>query len=230
MDRRELAGFLRSRRERITPADVGLPAGPRRRTPGLRREEVAQLAFISTEYYTGSSRPVARTRRARYSPVWSGPCACRTPSGTTCTTSPAPGPPAGPSREVRQSILDFLQRLPHAAAIVLSATYEVIAWNDLATALLADFSALPRHERNLVRWAFLAPQSREQLLYSLADAEAFARAAARDLRATAARYPDNPEVAALVVNLCPEAQSSRGCGQPATFAPSSPCARPSTTR
>ncbi|WP_326731347.1 hypothetical protein [Streptomyces phaeochromogenes] len=50
MDRQELAGFLRSRRERITPADVGLPAGPRRRTPGLRREEVAQLAFISAEY------------------------------------------------------------------------------------------------------------------------------------------------------------------------------------
>ncbi|MYU16218.1 transcriptional regulator, partial [Streptomyces sp. SID8361] len=44
MDRQELAAFLRSRRERITPADVGLPAGTRRRTPGLRREEVAQLA------------------------------------------------------------------------------------------------------------------------------------------------------------------------------------------
>ncbi len=52
MDRQELAGFLRGRRERITPADVGLPAGPRRRTPGLCREEVAQLAFISTEYCT----------------------------------------------------------------------------------------------------------------------------------------------------------------------------------
>ena len=52
MDRQELAGFLRSRRERISPADAGLPAGGRRRTPGLRREEVARLAFISTEYYT----------------------------------------------------------------------------------------------------------------------------------------------------------------------------------
>lgn len=52
MDRRELAEFLRSRRARITPADVGLPAGRRRHTPGLRREEVAQLAYISTEYYT----------------------------------------------------------------------------------------------------------------------------------------------------------------------------------
>ena len=52
MDSQELGAFLRSRRERIRPADIGLPTGRRRRTPGLRRDEVAQLAFISTEYYT----------------------------------------------------------------------------------------------------------------------------------------------------------------------------------
>jgi transcriptional regulator with XRE-family HTH domain len=52
VDTRELASFLRSRRERIAPSDIGLPRGKRRRTPGLRREEVAQLAYISTEYYT----------------------------------------------------------------------------------------------------------------------------------------------------------------------------------
>src|SRR6188472_4307613 len=51
MDKQELGAFLRSRRERVQPEDVGLPAGPRRRTPGLRREEVAVLAHISTEYY-----------------------------------------------------------------------------------------------------------------------------------------------------------------------------------
>ena len=51
MDKDQLAAFLRSRRERLRPEDVGLPAGPRRRTPGLRREEVAVLAHISTEYY-----------------------------------------------------------------------------------------------------------------------------------------------------------------------------------
>ncbi|TDC25846.1 helix-turn-helix domain-containing protein, partial [Kribbella albertanoniae] len=52
MDRTQLAEFLRVRRERLTPADVGLPAGLRRRTPGLRREEVATLATMSTDYYT----------------------------------------------------------------------------------------------------------------------------------------------------------------------------------
>ncbi len=84
---------------------------------------------------------------------------------------------------------------------MLSAAYEVIAWNDMAAALLEDFSPLPRHERNLVRRAYLAPPSRERLLYDPFDAEAFARAAARRLRATAARYPDDPEVANLVGDL-----------------------------
>ena len=51
MDKSELAAFLRSRRERLHPEDVGLPSGARRRTPGLRREEIAVLAHISTEYY-----------------------------------------------------------------------------------------------------------------------------------------------------------------------------------
>src|SRR5689334_2572541 len=51
MDKHELGAFLRSRRERLHPEDVGLPSGPRRRTPGLRREEIAVLAHISTEYY-----------------------------------------------------------------------------------------------------------------------------------------------------------------------------------
>ncbi|MEW2498712.1 helix-turn-helix transcriptional regulator [Streptomyces nodosus] len=203
MDRRELAGFLRSRRERITPADVGLPAGPRRRTPGLRREEVAQLAFISTEYYNRLEQ--ARGPRPSREVLAGLARALHLSDAERAhlhhLAGAPPGPPAGPSCEVRQSILDLLRRLPHAAAIVLSATYEVIAWNDLAAALLEDFSALPRPERNLVRRAFLAPQSRERLLYDPSDAEAFARAAARHLRATAARYPDDPEVAALVDDL-----------------------------
>ena len=163
MDRQELAGFLRSRRERIAPADVGLPAGRRRRTPGLRREEVAQLAFMSTEYYT-------RLEQGR-----------------------APRP----SREVRPSILDLLARLPQAAATVISAGFEVIAWNDLAAALMEDFSALPRRDRNLVRKAFLGDRN----VYGVSDAETFGRRSAMQLRAAAARYPDDPELAALVREL-----------------------------
>ncbi|QLJ04047.1 helix-turn-helix domain-containing protein [Streptomyces sp. NEAU-sy36] len=203
MDRRELAGFLRSRRERITPADVGLPAGRRRRTPGLRREEVAQLAYISTEYYTRleqaraphPSRAVLAglARALRLSDVE------REHLHHLAGTPPGPSP--GPPREVRQSILDLLGRLPLAAGIVLSATCEVIAWNELAAALMEDFSALPRRDRNLIRRAFLPTDPRQRQWCGLSDSDAIARSAAQQLRATAARYPDDPEVSALVDEL-----------------------------
>jgi transcriptional regulator with XRE-family HTH domain len=207
VDRRELAGFLRSRRERISPADVGLPAGPRRRTPGLRREEVAQLAFISTEYYT-------RLEQARgphpSREVLSGLARALRLSDPERDhlhhlAGEPPAPAAGPSRRVRQSILDLLDRLPQAAATVMSASFEVIAWNDLAAALLEDFSAVPRRDRNLVRKVFLGNRN----LYGASDAEAFGRRAARQLRATAARYPDDPELAELVRDLLAGSEAFR---------------------
>ncbi|NEW70575.1 helix-turn-helix transcriptional regulator [Streptomyces rhizosphaericus] len=203
MDRRELAAFLRSRRERITPADVGLPAGTRRRTPGLRREEVAQLAFISTEYYTRLEQ--ARAPRPSREVLTGLARALRL--GDTerdhlhHLAGAPPGPPAGPSREVRPSIVNLLRRLPNAAAIVLSATYEVIAWNDLAAALMEDFSALSRRDRNFVRRAFLGPRREGRRLYGVSDVDEFARTSAQGLRAAAARYPDDPEVTELVAEL-----------------------------
>ncbi|MBO8195763.1 helix-turn-helix domain-containing protein [Streptomyces oryzae] len=203
MDRRELAAFLRGRRERITPAEVGLPAGPRRRTPGLRREEVAQLAFISAEYYTRLEQ--ARAPRPSREVLAGLARALRLSDAERAhlhhLAGAPPGPAPGPPREVRQSILDLLHRLPQAAAIVVSAAYEVIAWNELAAALMEDFSAQPRRDRNLVRRAFLGPHPQGRRLYGVTDAEAFARNAAEGLRATAARYPDDPEVAALVREL-----------------------------
>ncbi|WP_203979761.1 helix-turn-helix transcriptional regulator [Planotetraspora silvatica] len=203
MDRRELAAFLRSRRERITPADVGLPSGPRRRTPGLRREEAAQLAFISTEYYTRLEQ--ARGPRPSREVLAGLARALRLSDAERDhlhhLAGAPPGPPPGPSREVRQSILDLLYRLPQAAAIVTSATHEVIAWNDLAAALMEDFSALSRRDRNLVRRVFLGPHPQGRRLYGVSDADGFARSAAQDLHAAAARYPDDPEVAELVSEL-----------------------------
>ncbi|MGW0873474.1 helix-turn-helix transcriptional regulator [Streptomyces sp. NPDC002740] len=203
MDRRELADFLRGRRERITPADVGLPAGARRRTPGLRREEVAQLAFISTEYYTRLEQARAphpsREVLAQIARALRLSDAERDHLHHLAGTPPGPRP--GPSREVRQSIVDLLNRLPQAAAIVLSAAYEVIAWNGLAAALLEDFSALPRRDRNLVRRAFLEPWRGGTRLYSVSDADEFARTAAQHLRGAAARYPGDPELTALIDEL-----------------------------
>ncbi|WP_328744591.1 helix-turn-helix transcriptional regulator [Streptomyces sp. NBC_00285] len=203
MDRRELADFLRIRRERIAPADVGLPAGPRRRTPGLRREEVAQLAYISTEYYTRLEQ--ARAPRPSREVLAQVVRALRLSDAERDhlhhLAGTPPGPPPGPSREVRQSIVDLLHRLPQAAAIVISAFYEVIAWNDLAAALMEDFSALSRRDRNLVRRSFLGPHPQGRRLYGVSDGEEFARSSVQRLRAASARYPDHPELTALVAEL-----------------------------
>ncbi|MFJ9152328.1 helix-turn-helix transcriptional regulator [Streptomyces sp. NPDC102270] len=203
MDRRELADFLRSRRERITPSDVGLPAGPRRRTPGLRREEVAQLAYISTEYYTRLEQ--ARGPRPSLEVLAQVARALRLSDAERDhlhhLAGTPPGPRPGPSREVRQSVVDLLHRLPQAAAIVISATHEVIAWNDLAAALMEDFSALSRCDRNLVRRAFLGPHPEGRRLYGVSDGEEFAVTSVQQLRAASARYPDDPEVSGLVAEL-----------------------------
>ncbi|KUM86875.1 MULTISPECIES: helix-turn-helix transcriptional regulator [Streptomyces] len=203
MDRRELADFLRSRRERITPADVGLAAGPRRRTPGLRREEVAQLAYISTEYYTRLEQ--ARAPRPSLEVLAQVARALRLSDAERDhlhhLAGTPPGPPPGPSREVRQSIVDLLHRLPQAAAIVISAAHEVIAWNDLAAALMEDFSALSRRDRNLVRRAFLGPHPKSGRLYGVSDGAEFAISSVQHLRAASARYPGDAELTGLVAEL-----------------------------
>jgi transcriptional regulator with XRE-family HTH domain len=204
MNKREFGDFLRSRRERITPADVGLAAGTRRRTPGLRRDEVARMAYISNEYYT-------RLEQAR-APHPSREVLAGLARALRLTdierihlyrlAGVEPAPPTGPNREVRQSIRELLQRLPQSAAIVLSATYEVIAWNDLACALLEDFSALSVRDRNLVRRVFLGPHPEGRRMYGVSDVDEFARTCALRLRASAARDPDDADTTALIDELC----------------------------
>jgi transcriptional regulator with XRE-family HTH domain len=204
MDRQELAAFLRSRRERIRPADVGISAGSRRRTPGLRREEVAQLAFISIEYYARLEQ--ARAPRPSREVLAGLARALRLSDAERDhlyrLADESPGLPPGPCREVRQSILDLIERLPQTAAIVTSAMHEVLAWNDLAAALMEDFSAVPPRERNLLRRAFLDGVTPDgQPLYGVSDGREFARNATMHLRSTVARYPDDPDVAELVADL-----------------------------
>ena len=185
------------------PADVGLPAGPRRRTPGLRREEVAQLAHISTEYYARLEQ--SRSPRPSHEVLAGLARALRLSDAEQVhlhhLAGAPPGPPPGPPRLVRASVLDLLHRLPQAAAIVVSATYEVLAWNGLAAALMEDFSALSRRDRNLLRRVFLGPHRNGVRLYGVSDVDEFACRAAQGLRAAAARYPNAPDVAELVAEL-----------------------------
>ncbi|HEU5470406.1 MAG TPA: helix-turn-helix transcriptional regulator [Actinophytocola sp.] len=200
MDRNGLADFLRSRRERLRPADIGLAAGPRRRTPGLRREEVAALAAMSVDYYT-------RLEQSR------GPQPSRAVLGGIARAlrlsdderahlfhlaGQQPGPAAGPVREVRAGILHMLDRLDDSPAFVIDAKYQVLAWNWLAAALITDFSALPPRERNLIRLRFLDASPNR---YSPEETQRYGREVVANLRAASARYPDDPEIKALIREL-----------------------------
>ncbi|WBQ03707.1 helix-turn-helix transcriptional regulator [Kribbella sp. CA-293567] len=201
MDRAQLAEFLRIRRERLRPDDVGLPAGLRRRTPGLRREEVAGLATMSTDYYTRleqgrgprPSRPVLSglARALRLSEDERGHLF------RLAGEQPAPQP--GPPADVRTGVLRMLARLD-VPGLVLDAKYDVLAWNPLAAALITDFSAVPPRERNLLRLRFLSG-SRQVDRFGERQTAQFARESAADLRAATGRYPDDSSIAALVTDL-----------------------------
>nr|WP_272955078.1 helix-turn-helix transcriptional regulator [Kribbella shirazensis] len=195
-----MAEFLRVRREALQPSDVGLPAGLRRRTPGLRREEVASLATMSTDYYTRleqgrgprPSRPVLTglARALRLSDDERG--------HLFRLAGEQPGPPPGPPREVRSGVLRMLARLD-VPGLVLDAKDDVLAWNRLAAALITDFSALAPRDRNLLRLRFLTDSQAE--LFGADRTREFAREVAADLRAATSTYPDDPEITRLVRDL-----------------------------
>jgi transcriptional regulator with XRE-family HTH domain len=203
MDRQELGAFLRSRRERLRPEDVGLPSGPRRRTPGLRREEVAVLAHISTEYYV-------RLEQGR-APRPSGEVLAGIGGALRLTDTEsdhlhvlagtAPTRIGLHRRDVRPSILALLERLPLTAAFVVSAAFEVLAWNDLAAALMEDFAWLDPEDRNLARRAFLGPARPDTAPYGISDAAEFRHHVVVQLRSALARYPTDPAVTGLVEEL-----------------------------
>ena len=203
MDRRaELTEFLKSRRARVQPEDLGLKVfGGRRRVPGLRREELAQAAGVSADYYVrleqGRTDNVSqeildavadvlgltvdeRKHLARLAkPVR------RTTRRRTATQRIRPG---------LQRLLDSMDDVP---AFVLGRRMDVLGWNRLAAALIADFGTLEPKERNIPRLVFLDPASRD--LYP--DWEAVADETVGYLRMYAGRYPDDPELAELVGEL-----------------------------
>jgi transcriptional regulator with XRE-family HTH domain len=194
MARDELASFLRDRREGLRPGDVGLPAGPRRRTPGLRREEVADLACMSVDYYVRleqarGPRPSSRILQSLANALRLAP-AERTHLFRLAGV--APKPPTGPPREVRPHIAGLLRRIPGTAVVVTAASYDVIAWNPLAEALLGDLRAQP----NLARRRFLC---REEVLTT--GHEEFGEFAVARLRAAADRYPRDAALTALLAEL-----------------------------
>ncbi|MFF0591184.1 helix-turn-helix transcriptional regulator [Streptomyces sp. NPDC003781] len=198
----ELGAFLRSRRERIRPADVGLPAGPRRRVPGLRREEVAQLAGASVDYYNelergAGSQPseqmiAALARALRLS-------ADERDYLYRLADRPVPVQ-GGPASHVHPGMLDLLGRMASTPAQVITDLHVTLVQNPLAVALLGDQSGYRGPRASFVHRWFTEPAAR--LMYPEADHEAQSRAFVADLRAAAARRDaKDPETGSMIRTL-----------------------------
>jgi transcriptional regulator with XRE-family HTH domain len=198
----ELAAFLKSRRDRIRPADVGLSAGPRRRVPGLRREEVAQLAGLSADYYT----ELERGRGAQPSTqVLAALARALRLNGDERDhlfhLADRPLPPAthGPAAHVQPALLGLLDRLTTTPAQVITDLHEVLVQNPLAVALLGPPPATTGPAASFVyRW-FTDPGARS--LYPPEDHPHHSRVFVADLQAVAARRARDPEVPRMVSAL-----------------------------
>jgi len=196
--RHELGAFLRSRRERLSCADVGLSATGRRRTPGLRREEVALLSGISTTWLTY----LEQGRRVQASPQVLDALAATlrlSPAERAHVfdlASQAPPPAAVPALDPTvRSVLDALDPQP---AYVTAGDFEVLAWNDAAVQLFPTFLTTMDGERpNVARWLFCSPAAREVF----PEWESVAQDVLARLRAATARHPDDPRYTDLVQEL-----------------------------
>ncbi|MPZ95236.1 MAG: helix-turn-helix domain-containing protein [Propionibacteriales bacterium] len=201
MDRQELAASLRVWRARLQPSDVGLPTSLRRRTPGLRREEVALLAGISVDYLTRleqrrgphpSDAVLASLARALRLTDHERDQLFRLAG----SAPPAAGRIASSVKPSVQRLLDRLSDLP---AMLLNAKTDVLAWNELAAALLGDFAAWPPAQRNIAWQRFLGgptrvvgtPEEQEQMGARMVSA----------LHSASARYPTDPDLRRLIDEL-----------------------------
>ncbi|MDH6440399.1 transcriptional regulator with XRE-family HTH domain [Streptomyces sp. SAI-144] len=200
-DRRtQLGSFLRSRRERLTPDEVGLPRTGRRRTPGLRREELALLAGMSATWYTyleqgrdirpseqvlnalaAALRLDAHERDHLFHLAGHGPA------------TPGPEEPEALTREAA-AVPHLLQPNP---AYVIAGNYDVLSHNQAAEELFPGLVDDTGRPPNFVRWVFLEPVARSVVI----DWEPEARGLLARLRTLSTRHPDDPRYTRLVREL-----------------------------
>lgn len=199
-----MAEFLRSRREQLQPADVGLPDSRRRRTPGLRREEVATLAGISIDYLVRleqgrDSRPSASVIVALAGALRLDDDGLRQLSmlarvSETAALCPAAGPLA---RAVAPTVRALLQRLATTPAFVVGPANDVLAGNGTWGRLVQPLGLLENAEPNLARYVFLHQDARR--VYP--DWAAAADDQVRRLRAASVRWGDNERFVKLMDEL-----------------------------
>ena len=199
--RTELAAFLRARRARLSPRQAGLPeaGGPGRRTPGLRRQEVAQLAGLSVDYYIRleQARGPQPSRQVLIALARALMLTADERDYLFLLAGEAPPAPPRPTRELTPGIRHLLDSMAGVPAYIVDAAYNVLAWNHLATHFIGDLSGY--EDRNMIRWTFLrAPQD---VVWSDADFVRFTRSTVADLRAAYARYRGDPGLDRLVTEM-----------------------------
>ncbi|MET8244934.1 helix-turn-helix transcriptional regulator [Streptomyces sp. NPDC005202] len=210
LDRRaELGEFLRTRRARLKPEDVGLPHyGRQRRVPGLRREELAQLAGVSVAYYTRLEQGNGRNVSAEV--LDSIARALRLTDAEHAHLTHLAKPKhkkkqVARTQQVRGSLRQLLDTMDGVPAYVVGRRAEILAWNRMAAAVFGDWSQLPAQERNWARLVFLNPDYHDLYL----DWEQKAIDIVCALRMEAGCYPDDPRLSALVGELSVKSEDFR---------------------
>jgi transcriptional regulator with XRE-family HTH domain len=198
--RETLADFLRTRRAALQPEDVGLRGGGRRRTPGLRREEVAQLAGMGATWYTWLEQ--GRDVRASLDVLEALSRALRLNQAERNhlillgrgETAP---PCKNPAERVSPTLRRLIENLGPNPAFILGRRWDYLAWNDAAVALLGDLGAIPRAARNHAWQTFTDPARREMFT----DWERSSRVLVAKFRADSARHIGDPEFESLILAL-----------------------------
>jgi len=198
--RQELAEFLKTRRTRIRPQDLGLEPGPRRRVAGLRREELALLAGVSTDYYQRMEqgrdvRPSGQVldaiaRALQFTPEESRHLHILAAAAAAPGRQPRYGPEVVPPTTLR------LLTTMSGPALVVGRFLDVLAWTPLAGALLGDFTRLPVSERNLL-FLFLHPQADQ----TCPNRKATVAELTAMLRSQVAAEPGHPRAEELIARL-----------------------------
>jgi transcriptional regulator with XRE-family HTH domain len=199
-NRANLAAFLRARRAQVSARDTGLPELGRRRTPGLRRQEVAQLAGLSVDYYIRleQGRGPHPSRQVLSALARALMLTADQRDYLFRIAGQAPPPPIRPSREITPGVRHLLDSMPTTPGYVVDAAYNILAWNQLAVPFIGDHAGRET-DRNMIRWMFRRPAN--DIVWSDADSVRFTRSTVADLRASYARYPGDQEIESLVGEL-----------------------------
>jgi transcriptional regulator with XRE-family HTH domain len=198
--RRQLIDFLKGCRARLTPTQVGLPDTSRRRTPGLRREDVAALAGVSVTWYTwleqGRDIQVSADVLERICATLRMSADEREYLFALVQHRPAP-PVLTRSDEMSPAMLRMLEALA-VPAIVMTSRWDVVAWNRLALTVLRDYESLAQERRNLLRILLIDDESyqRDQAAYEL-----MARRIVAKFRVDYSQMPGDPACEQLIADL-----------------------------